>query len=178
MLGLNLHIGECSIIRKMLSMNLGIHSGIEDPTSRLAKWWFFFENLVVSPSRDQHIKVIQLVGFRDLQILCDTRAQHYGLTCKMNFLVLGLLLKHMNLWLHLLNMAIKYCNLNLTWTLVVKMLEVFCHLKLRQFTWWYELCSTFHFFWNLCVSTDCYAMNFKKVCHLFQLCCSISMWTN
>lgn len=40
------HIWECcSVIRKMSGMNLGIHSGIEDPTIGYQSDEFFFENL-------------------------------------------------------------------------------------------------------------------------------------
>jgi len=45
--------------------------------------------------KNNHIN--QLVEFKVLQSLCDTKVLHYGLTCNMSFLVLGLLLKHMNL---------------------------------------------------------------------------------
>jgi hypothetical protein len=99
----------CSSIRKMPGMNPGMHY-----PSRLSKWWKQIENLVASSSREQCIRVSWPVEFRVLHSLCDTRAQHYGLTYNMNFLVLDLLLEHLSLWVHLLDMAVIDLCLDLT----------------------------------------------------------------
>jgi hypothetical protein len=50
----------------------------------------------------------------------------------MNFLVLGLLLKHVNLLMHLLDMVAKKCNPNLIKGFMAKMIEVFRCLELEQ----------------------------------------------
>jgi phosphoribosyl-AMP cyclohydrolase len=38
----------------------------------------------------------------------------------------------MSLWVHLLDMATRDCNLDLIEAFVAKMFEIFCHLELRQ----------------------------------------------
>ncbi len=55
-----------------------------------------------------------------MQSLCDIKAWHYGLTCNMNFMVLGLLVTHMSLWVHLLDMVVKDSSLDLIGTLCGK----------------------------------------------------------
>jgi hypothetical protein len=93
---------------------------------------FFFENMVANSNKEQCIRVTQPIKFKVLQSLCDIKAWHYGLICNMNFMVLGLLVTHMSLWVHLLDMVIKDCSLDLIRTLCVNLFEVFHHLELGQ----------------------------------------------
>jgi len=106
--------------------------------------------MVANSSKEQCIRVTQPIKFKVLQSLCDIKAWHYGLTCNMNFMVLGLLVTSMSLWIHHLDMVVKNCSLDLIGTLCGKIVWSFPLLG----TWTslheeVKLHSTFHwFFWT------------------------------
>lgn len=114
--------------------------------------------MVANSNKEQCIRVTQPIKFKVLQSLCDVKAWHYGLTCNMNFMVLSLLVTHMSLWVHLLDMVVKDCSLDL--------IEILC----GKIVWSFPLPGT----WTSLheeVSVIQFFIGFIKPLCVYPLCC-------
>jgi hypothetical protein len=118
----------------------------------------FFENMVAHSNKEWCIKVTQPIKFKVLQSLSDIKAWHYGLSCNMNFMVSSLLVTHMSLWVHFLDMVVKDCSLDLIGTLCGKI--VWSFPLLGTWTSLYQEVSFIQLF-----------IGFSKPLCFFTLCC-------
>jgi hypothetical protein len=114
--------------------------------------------MVANSNKEWCITITQPIRLKVLQSLCDIKAWHYGMICNMNFIILGLLVTRMNLWVHLLDMVIKDYNLDLIWTLFGKI--VWSFPPLGTWTSLYEEVSFIQLF-----------IGFSEPLCVYPLCC-------